>query len=124
MVIMDKEGNCWPSDSERFSRLALSDGLLKELCQKVDDGQEPVISQSDETALIAAQISGEHTDSGYVLIALPGQTPESVIESMDMLEIIFGQLNLMAKLIEQNDRLYESRMRHFSMYSQSAASSN
>ena len=45
MVIMDREGRVWPSDSERFSKLNLAEDFLKELCDKIDDGAEPVVSQ-------------------------------------------------------------------------------
>jgi hypothetical protein len=28
MVIMDRDGNCWPSDSEKFSTLNISESFL------------------------------------------------------------------------------------------------
>ncbi|NIO79188.1 MAG: hypothetical protein GTN53_01355, partial [Candidatus Aminicenantes bacterium] len=43
MVIMDKDGNRWPSNTEKFSTLNISESFLRELCAKIDDGAEPVI---------------------------------------------------------------------------------
>ncbi|MHC4115722.1 MAG: hypothetical protein ACYSSL_10480 [Planctomycetota bacterium] len=45
MVIMNKEGHCWPSSSEKFSKLNISESFMKEFCQKIDDGDEPVVTQ-------------------------------------------------------------------------------
>ena len=41
MIIMDRDGTCWPSDSERFLALDISEPFLQELCGKIDDGAEP-----------------------------------------------------------------------------------
>jgi len=121
MVIMDKQGNSWPSDSERFSQLNISDGFLKELCAKINDGHEPIITQHEDTGIVAAQISGTHTDTAYAVIAIPESSPESTLKSMDLIEIILGQIDLIAKLIEKNDRLYENQMKQFSQYCQNTA---
>jgi len=38
MILMDRCGNCWPSDSEEFSDLRLTELFLQELCDRIDDG--------------------------------------------------------------------------------------
>ncbi len=114
MVILDRDGNCWPSDSERFSELKLSESFLTELCDKVDDGAEPVITQFGEVSIIGAQLATKQNNCGYVLIALPQYSPESTLINIDLLEILISQVNLIARLVEKNSLLYELQMRQHS----------
>ena len=117
MVIMDRDKNCWPSDSERFSTLNVSESFFRELCSKIDDGDEPVVTQIDDCSIIASQLLTERTNCGYVFIALPQYSPESTLINIDLIEILLSQVSLIAKLIEKNSLLYELQMKQFSGYS-------
>ena len=124
IVIMDGDGHCWPSDSEKFSNLNISESFLRELCAKIDDGAEPVVTQANDCSIIAAQLATEQTKCGYVVIALPQYSPESTLVNIDLIEILLNQIGLIAKLIEKNNLLYELQMKQFSEYSQSETPSN
>jgi len=124
IVIMDKEGNCWPSDSEKFSELSICDSFLTELCAKIDDGNEPLITQADDFSIISAQLATERTNCGYVIVALPRYNPESTLINIDLIEILLNQIGLIAKLIEKNNLLYELQMKQFSEYGQGEMASN
>ena len=124
MVIMDREGNCWPSNSEEFSKLNIDKSFLGELCAKIDDGAEPVVTQADDFSIVATQLATERTNCGYVIIALPQYSPESTLVNIDLIEILLNQIGLIAKLIEKNNLLYELQMKQFSMYGQGEISSN
>jgi hypothetical protein len=117
MIIMDREGHCWPSDSEQFSKLNISKTFLKELCSKVDDGIEPIVTQANDCSIVAAQLATEQTNCGYVLLAMPQYSPESALVNIDLVEIVLSQISLIAKLIEKNNLLYELQMKQFSIYS-------
>ncbi len=112
MVILDKEGNCWPSDSEKFSGLLLDQSILRQICQKIDDGQEPVISQHQDCSIVGAQLATSKINCGYVIIALPQYSPESALINLEIIEILLNQVNLIAKLLEKNNMLYELLLRH------------
>jgi len=124
MMIMDGEGNCWPSDSEKFSTLNISESLLREVCAKVDDGDEPVVTQLNDCSIVAAQLATERTKCGYVIIALPQYSPESILINIDLIEILLNQIGLIARLIEKNNLLYELQTKQFSIYDRSEISSN
>lgn len=124
MVIIDKDGHCWPSDSEKFSSLNISEAFLKEACAKIDDGDEPVITQVSDCSIVAAQLTTERTDCGYVIIALPQYSPESTLINIDLIEILLNQIGLIARLIEKNGLLYELQMKQFSVYGQSKMALN
>jgi hypothetical protein len=112
MIILDKDGNCWPSNSDEFSKLRIDQSCLKQLCQRIDDAQEPVISQLDQCSIVSAQLATSKTNCGYIIVALPHYSPESTLTNLEMIEILLNQVNLIAKLIEKNNMLYELLLRH------------
>lgn len=112
MVILDREGNCWPSNSEEFSKLNIDISTLKQLCQRIDDAQEPVISQHDQCSLVAAQLCTSKNNCGYIIVALTHYSPESTLINIELIEVLFNQVNLVATLIEKNDMLYNLLLRH------------
>ncbi len=114
MVIFDREGNCWPSNTEEFSRLHLNESFLREVCSKVDDGEEPVVTQLEEYCIVSSQLATKQTNCGYVVIVLPQYSPESALANINLIEILLGQVNLIARLMEKNNMLYEMQMRHHS----------
>ena len=124
LLIMDRDGNSWPSDSEEYAKLNISESFLKELCAKIDDGAEPVVTQINDCSIVAAQLATERSNCGYVIIALPRYNPESTLINIDLIEMLLSQLNLIARLIEKNNLLYEVQMKHYRMCGQSEITSN
>ncbi len=124
VAILDKNGNCWPSNSEKFSKLNINGTFLAELCAKIDDGAEPLVTQINECSIIAAQLATERTNCGYVIIALPQYSPESTLINVDLIDIVINQIGLIAKLIEKNNLLYELQIKHLSMSHPSQSAMN
>jgi hypothetical protein len=116
MLIMDRDGNIWPSDSEKFHKSGMSETFLRELCTKIDDGTEPLVTQENDCGIIAAQLTTEKTNCGYVIIAMPQNGPEPVFNNIDVLEIVINQVSLIAKLIEKNNLLYELQIKHLNNF--------
>ncbi|HUU20628.1 MAG TPA: hypothetical protein VMW72_26005 [Sedimentisphaerales bacterium] len=124
IVIIDREGNNWPSDPEEFAKLNISESFLKELCAKIDDGAEPVVTGADDCSVIAAQLATERSNCGYVVIALPQYSPESILINIDLIEMLLNQIGLIAQLIEKNNLLYEVQMKHYRVCGQSEIALN
>jgi len=124
VVIIDREGNSRPSDPEEFAKLNISESFLKELCAKIDDGAEPVVTGADECSVIAAQLVTERSNFGYVIVTLPQYSPESTLVNIDLIEALLNQINLIAKLIEKNNLLYEVQMKHYRVCGQSEIALN
>ncbi len=124
LLIMDRNGHSWPSDSEEFATLNMSESFLKELCAKIDDGAEPVVAQINDCSIVAAQLATERSNCGYVIMALPQYNPESTLINIDLIEILLSQFSLIAKLIEKNNLLYETQMKHYRAFDQSEIASN
>ena len=124
VVILDTEGHFWPSDTERFACLNMSESFLRDVQGRIGDGAEPVVTHVDEYSVVAAQLATERTHCGYVIIALPQHGPESTLANIDLVEVLLNQMGLIARLIEKNNLLYELQMKQFSVYSQGEAVSN
>jgi hypothetical protein len=124
VVIMDKEGNRWVSDPEKFSKLSVRDSFWSKLCEEIDDGDEPVVTQADDYGVVAAELATEQTKCGYVVIILPQYNPESTLINIDLIEMILNQAGLIAKLIEKNNQLCELQRKQLSSYTQKETTSN
>ena len=124
IVIMDKQSNLWPSNPEEFSKLNISESFLRELCAKIDDGTEPVITQVSDTSITATQLATERSNYGYVIISLPQYSPESTLINIDLIETLLNQTALITKLIEKNNLLRELQMKLHSVYGKSETPSN
>jgi hypothetical protein len=116
VVIMDRAGNSWPSDSEQFSKLEINESFLKELLAKIDDGDEPVVTQVKDFSIIVSQLATERTNCGYIIIALPQYSPESTLINIDLIEMVVGEIGLIARLIEKNNLLYELQLKNQHIY--------
>ncbi|MBM4024901.1 MAG: hypothetical protein FJ280_05755 [Planctomycetes bacterium] len=124
VVIVDRDGSVWPSRSEEFARLNLTETLRKDLQAKVDDGAEPVITQVGDATVIAAQLATDRTNCGYVLVALPRHTPDSALAQIDLVETVLSQVTLIARLVERSRMLTRSHVNHYAAYSTSGAAAN
>ncbi len=116
LVIMDNDGHYWPSDSEKFTMLNVNEYFLKEVCSRIDDGSAPVLTQCEGVSIVASDLSTETVNCGYVALILPQTSPESTLAGIDLIEILLSQMNLIARLIEKNNRLYELQIKHMSSY--------
>ncbi len=124
MVIMDRDGNIWSSNSEEFAKLNISESFLKELCAKIDDGAEPIITQANDCSVIATQLATEQNNCGYVIIALSQYSPESTLINIDLIEMLLNQVGLITKLIEKNNLLFKVQMKHYGVCGQSEIALN
>ena len=124
VIIINREGNRWLSDSVRFSDLSISDSFLKELCSKIDDGAEPVVTQMNDIGVVAAELATEEAHCGYVVVALPQYSIESTMINFGLIEMLLNQIGLIARLIEKNYQTSELQMKQLSMYNHSNKASS
>ena len=124
ILIMDRHSNRWPSDSEELAKLNINESFLENLCAKIDDGSEPIVTQIHEHSIIATGLATEQSECGYVMIAIPQSSPESTFSNIDLIEMLLNQFSVIAKLIEKNDLLYEVQLKHYRVGGQSAIASN
>lgn len=124
VIIVGRDGKNRVSDSEKFSRLNISESFLKGLCATIDDGAEPVVTQVDDFGVVASQLATDETNCGYVIIALPQYNSESTLINIGLIEMLLNQIGLIARLVEKNDQAYVLQMKQLGMYSQSDIASS
>ncbi len=119
LVILDRHGNFWPSDSQKFNDLPVSETFIREICNRVDDGCEPVMSKIEDHTLVASQLHTQRTNCGYVvIIGVCEKEDEDETFSFDLAEIVINQISLIASLLEKNNLLYELQMKKLSEFTQ------
>jgi hypothetical protein len=124
ILILDRDGGLWVSDSDRFSRLKVEEWFLTELRCRIDDGAEPVVTKAGDCSLVGAQLSTGVGHCGYVVIALAHYSPESTLINIDLIETLLNQVGLIAKLVAKIHQLNELQAKHFSIYGRSELVSN
>lgn len=109
VIIMDTDGNCRSSNSEKFEHLSLSRTWIETFCSKICDGVEPVVSYIQNHGIIGIQLATEHAKYGYILIAIENQQPEATLAKIEFIETILNQYNAIARLIEENNSYYQTQ---------------
>ncbi len=111
MLIIDREGHQWPSDSDAFIKLNICQSYLDEICAQIDDGVEPVITQTTDCMVAASELATDRTKCGYILVFVQADKQQQNLVNHDLLEIMINQVNLIARLIEKNSLLYELQVK-------------
>ncbi len=124
VVIMDRDGHCWPSDSDAFGRLNLDETLLSDLRAQVDDGAEPATAQAGDVGLVMVQLATERTNCGYLLLAACRGGSEPAPASLDGIDVIVALITLVARLVEKEGLLTEAQAKWYSLYGIAAAPAN
>lgn len=124
VAILDRDGHCWPSDSEAFEKLSLSATLLSDLQAQVDDGAEPVTTQAADASVTMVQLATEQTNCGYLLLAVCRCGSESTMVSLDVIETFVSLIALVARLVEREYLLGERARRDYSVYGAAQTSVN
>lgn len=111
VAILNHNGSYVSNKLDVFEKVFAQRGLLEELCGRINDGQEPLITNIDGYLVAARGLSAglKDVDStgsrqvGYAIMLLPG---ESSKPSLEYIEIILEHLSLISGLIEQNQKNY------------------
>ena len=124
LILIDRDGRCLPNDAERFAELNLTEAFLKDLCAKVDDGDEPIVTPVHDCTLVASQVATDNVPCGYAIIAMPHYSPESAMANIDLIEIVLNQFDLIAKLTEDVQILHKRQTERYVSFLAGSASLN
>lgn len=105
LAILGRDGSLIANKPEIFRQVFPVNNLLNELCARVDDGHEPLISQVDGHLVAASGLSTDTGSIGYAVMLMPNDSPEKSIECHDFIEIILEQFSLIAALVDLNQQL-------------------
>jgi len=111
MIIVDRDGHTWPSNSEHFSEFHLSVDLLSSFCSRIDDGGDPIDIAIDGNRVVGCQLSTESVNCGYLFMIIDKQMSKQDNLLVSLMEMLFNMTRLVANLIERNNRMYEQQIR-------------
>lgn len=117
LLICDKDGNCWPSDQDKFDIFFHDMSQIEQICSVIDDGGDPVIGQIEDCGLVATELEAAGGHYGYLIMVLQHHTPESTLAAVDLIEMFLNQTNLVARLIEKNNQIHHQQLKNFSFES-------
>jgi len=124
VLILDNARNIHPSNPEKFSRISTDKLMLQEICDRIDDGFEPAIISQEGILIAGAQLATDQTNCGYVLLVMENSNSDMLPDHSSVLEAVFCQFNLVARLVTVNNFFRELQMKHFSEYAHSATTLN
>lgn len=116
ILFVDERNTFLVSDSEVFERLKVEKEFLNWICAKIDDGQEPIITQQNNCSIIASELAKDDQSYGKLLLFLPLQTPESMLKNTELAELMINQCSQIASLVEENFELEKLNFRLLSAY--------
>ncbi len=88
--------------------------LIERVCDRLDDGDDPLIMKVQGGCVAACQLATERVHCGYLLVFLEGYAPETAEANMQLFELIFAQAEAACELIEKNNQLHHLKLVHLS----------
>lgn len=84
--------------------------ITRKLCGRIDDGDDPCVSDVEDGCIIGTQLQAEQGHAGYFLAFMPGYSSQTVQMNMDFAELILSQAQLIYRLIEKNNKLHHLQL--------------
>ncbi len=114
LAIFDPQGNHWSADEAVFEQVFHKSGQIPQICRRVDDSGQPVISMIEDWSVIASELNVGTENCGYIFIFLPDYTPEMTMQSLSLVELLFQQVETIAALINKNNKLHKEKLKTLS----------
>ena len=94
LTIVARSGSYVSNKINVFEEVFSEPNLLEELCRRIDDGCEPLISRIGGYLIAASSVN----DTGYAIMLLPNF--DESVNCMSLIEVILSQISLLsAKLV-------------------------
>lgn len=100
LVVVDRQGNCWSSDTLKFTQV-LSEEVIDQITCRIDDGCDPVISSCEEISFYATELMADQYSCGYLIIVFCGTNEVDILENIELVEGIASLANVVASLIRR-----------------------
>jgi len=119
LAVADVDRRVKTNHPSRIGILMADDGaLLESLCNRLDDGEDPLVVKVKGGCIAACCLTTERAHCGYLMVVLEGYTPETAGANMPLIEMIFAQAQLTCELIEKNNQLHHWRLVQLSQSSE------
>jgi hypothetical protein len=101
VVIIDRHGHRYTSESDLLVARGVTEEALRDLCTRVDDGYEPIITKCGDSALVGTHLATDRCNYGYAVMLLKNYCPVTAMANIAIIETVLAQMNLIARLTER-----------------------
>jgi hypothetical protein len=116
-VLLDDRRAVCVGDEQRLAELVSDIEELGPFFARVDDGLEPVIYPADDGVVAIGHLGTARAHCGYVVLGLPGYTADTAHANAGMIEMLLGQMNLLADVVEKNNLFHQEHLSRLSKQS-------
>ncbi|MBM4103835.1 MAG: hypothetical protein FJ263_07265 [Planctomycetes bacterium] len=116
-VLLDDQRAVCAGDEQRLAEMIDDIASLHPFCSRVDDGFESVMCPAKDGVIAIGHLGTERTHCGYALLALPGYTADTAHANAAMIEMLLGQMNLLADVMEKNNLFHQEHLSRLSKQS-------
>ncbi len=111
LAIAGKDRQLKTNHPSRAGLLMADEGrLLVSLCDRIDDGEDPLVVKVKGGCIAVCGLGTERDQCGYLMVVLEGYTPDTAGANMPLIEMMFAQAQLVCELVEKNNQLHHSRL--------------
>jgi hypothetical protein len=101
VVITDQSGKSYNNNDAIFSEVFTKSEYIQSICSRVADGQDLLSAEINGYNIFATQIESDAPGFVCAMIAIPAKQS---VANADLAELVFGQTELIAGLVEKLDR--------------------
>lgn len=106
LAIVDAERQLKTNHPSRIGPLMENNSrLLNQLCDRLDDGEEPLIAKIPGGCAAGCTLIADCGFLGYLIVVLEHYTPETAGANLALIEMVFAQSQLICDLLERQNRL-------------------
>ena len=110
LVIRDSQGSNWISDTEKYERYFCGDTSVNLICQRIDDGEELILSSINGCGVAGGLIRNQHDGFGYAIICQPSKDTSGMLFNVETLELSLKLISLVASLVSKNNYVHHASL--------------
>ncbi len=103
LILVDKNQDCWASDLVGYDGLIQETSVLEDMIARIDDGDEPALTRSDNMCLVGIHLLTPCCDYGYAILVLPDENYDVLLQNWGLIECLLNQMLKIAGLLEVQD---------------------
>lgn len=95
LLLLTRDGQVRPGYPEgSFSSQHLNADTWQDIINRLDDGDDPVITGTNDASLVVTELPRPLGPWAYAVVVLPQRPVEHVLQNFDLIQIILGQVGL------------------------------
>lgn len=114
LVLVGPERKIWTDDWLRFQRSFPDSQVLLSYCERIEDGQDPVLGSVEGGCLLGSELYTERFPVGYLFVILPGYTRATAHANLGLMELFFSQMRVLCNLLDKNNQFHQLHLNHLS----------